>query len=559
MGNFDLIHDGGGQAYIRDNLPGLLGDDPTDRMRLLDGEFALAVWDTDTHRLTLVRDRAGTRPIFYTYETGRWFAFASLPGALIDAGLVAPDLDQHVLAQWSQSFDRHGDQTHFRGIKRVMPAHCLTFAAGSVTQRRYWSLQDVPRLPARTDYRAVTTELRRQIERAVHRRLPERGPAFSHMSGGLDSAPLAVIGAKALAARGDRLSGYSFLPLPDHENDPDLPIVTEWPAIKALCARNPNIDLVPVFSNAMPIVARHYFSRDFPHTNHDGFYYHQALSHAADAGASTVISGFGGDEAASYDGRAVAGELMRRLRFWSVYRSMPKRARNLYGLASLALAFAKAHPELAPLRWLAAQRSRAARDRAVVQRFLRPEFRSETPNPPRAPDCREDMHQMFSGGRLGMICEELTWRAARYGLAYTLPLMDREVVEFAASIPAEIHQAGPMRRSVYRDAMTDILPDVIRHRPEKLIANPRYLYELSGHKPALRKEITAMRGTEAEAVFDLQALMQGVEEIQELKAFAGDVRRATARDRQYGPAGMQVLWPLHLACYMAAHGRARPG
>src|SRR4051812_5717704 len=62
----------------------------------LDGMFAIAIWDERARRLTLARDRAGKKPLFY-YRSGRLVAFASEMKSFFAHPDVAMDIDPEAL------------------------------------------------------------------------------------------------------------------------------------------------------------------------------------------------------------------------------------------------------------------------------------------------------------------------------------------------------------------------------------------------------------------------------------------------------------------------------
>ena len=69
-----------------------------DFVEKLNGIFAFAIWDDTTRELLLYRDRAGTKPLFYT-QTGSSFVFGSEPKALFCHPDVTPSIDKNSLQE----------------------------------------------------------------------------------------------------------------------------------------------------------------------------------------------------------------------------------------------------------------------------------------------------------------------------------------------------------------------------------------------------------------------------------------------------------------------------
>lgn len=73
-----------------------------DFVEKLNGIFAFAIWDDTTRELLLYRDRAGTKPLFYT-QTGSSFVFGSEPKALFCHPDVTPSIDKTVCRKFWRS------------------------------------------------------------------------------------------------------------------------------------------------------------------------------------------------------------------------------------------------------------------------------------------------------------------------------------------------------------------------------------------------------------------------------------------------------------------------
>lgn len=228
-----LADDGGpGIAFLRAALmrrgEGALG--------ALHGDFALAAWRDGV--LTLARDHFGVRPLVYAHSPGRYLAFASSPAALLRTGLASDALDEEVAASWVLNFAPPPGRSIYADIRPVDAAHLVECRGGAVTARRYWRLGIDRRLPFSSDPRALADETRRRLTRAVERRLPQAGPGAGHLSGGLDSSPPAVLGARVLARDGRGFYAYSFT---EPDRGPGLPGFGDAPMEARVAAAEPAI------------------------------------------------------------------------------------------------------------------------------------------------------------------------------------------------------------------------------------------------------------------------------------------------------------------------------
>jgi len=156
------------------------------------GMFAVAIWDDRTGRLTLARDRAGEKPMFWAEHEGAiWFA--SEVGALLRAGVPAHPLDRTALIEYLRLGYVCEPRTLHASIQKVPAGTILTFDAAGISELRHWdpAPSDVPVAPAVSALSAL-------IESAVTSQLAADVPLGVFTSGGLDSSLLATLAARAL-------------------------------------------------------------------------------------------------------------------------------------------------------------------------------------------------------------------------------------------------------------------------------------------------------------------------------------------------------------------------
>ena len=165
------------------------GERCVERLR---GMFAFAVWDRTRRRLLLARDRLGIKPLYYA-RTDRELLFASEIKALLAASPIRAEFNEAVLPEYLATRFVAGEETFFRGIRKLLPGHTLSWSlADGFRERRYW------RLPVTTDDSPVelqerASHLRTRLEAAVRSHLMSDVPLGLFLSGGLDSSGLAAL------------------------------------------------------------------------------------------------------------------------------------------------------------------------------------------------------------------------------------------------------------------------------------------------------------------------------------------------------------------------------
>lgn len=159
--------------------------------RLL-GMFAFAVWDRETRRLWLARDRLGKKPL-YMYRDGRGgVAFASELKALWHFPGFAPTLRPQALGEYFRYSYVPDHLSIFREVDKVMPGTVLEIAMGEPAHTHcYWSLAAVVERGHRdriTDRMGAEESLLALLRDATRRRMLADVPLAAFLSGGIDSA-----------------------------------------------------------------------------------------------------------------------------------------------------------------------------------------------------------------------------------------------------------------------------------------------------------------------------------------------------------------------------------
>src|SRR5262249_46819649 len=148
-------------------------------------------------RLLLARDRLGIKPLYYA-ATETQLLFASEIKAILAAGGLRPALNESILPEFLATRSVAGEETFFRGVKKLLPGRILSWQASEgMRQHRYW------RVPLDVDETHATsaemaTDVRARLEACVQSHLMSDVPLGLFLSGGIDSTALAVLMAPML-------------------------------------------------------------------------------------------------------------------------------------------------------------------------------------------------------------------------------------------------------------------------------------------------------------------------------------------------------------------------
>jgi asparagine synthase (glutamine-hydrolysing) len=151
----------------------------------LHGCFAAAIWDARARRLSLVTDRFGMRPIYWTHRAGR-LAFASEIKALLTDPSVPRTLSQSGVSQFFAFGQFLGDATLYEAVRVLPPAACLTWDASDGTLTVSEWAPPVAAAPS-ADAAAWLESIGVRLTTAVARACENTDALGLSLSGGLDA------------------------------------------------------------------------------------------------------------------------------------------------------------------------------------------------------------------------------------------------------------------------------------------------------------------------------------------------------------------------------------
>jgi len=154
-------------------------------LKMLNGQFAFAIWDKQKEELFLARDRVGIRPLFYTINNGVLY-FGSEIKAIFRNREVKRELDPHSLSQIYTFWTALTPGTAFKDIFELSPGHFMTFGRNGIKTEKFWDLNIGPERAALSLPEALE-QFNELFTSAVRIRLRADVEVAAYLSGGLDS------------------------------------------------------------------------------------------------------------------------------------------------------------------------------------------------------------------------------------------------------------------------------------------------------------------------------------------------------------------------------------
>ena len=407
------------------------------------GMFAFAVWERDSGRIVLVRDRLGIKPLYYAELPGR-LRFASTLPALLAAGGVDTGIDPvalHHYMSWHAVVP--APRTILKGVRKLAPATiCVIEPDGRRREEIYWNLTVGPRADDRKFKEADWREaVRLTLAKAVERRRVADVPVGVLLSGGLDSSILVAM-LTELGQNDLKTFSVGFDTVGDVAGDEfhysDLiarRFGTDHHRIKVDSSRT--IDALPGMVEAM----------SEPMMSHDavGFY---LLSREVSKYVKVAQCGQGADEI--FGGYHWYQALMRS-------NDAPEDYARVY--------FDRDHAEMGEALGPSLLNGDYSRD------FIDEFFRSCASASPIDKTLQLDTEIMLVDDPVKRVDN----MAMAFGLETRVPFLDHEVVELAARIPAEL-KVRDGGKSILKEAARGLVPDEVIDRPKGYFPVPALKY-----------------------------------------------------------------------------------
>ncbi len=164
-----------------------------DCFAMLNGMFALALWDAPSQTLHLARDRFGIKPLYYRV-LGSGLVFGSEIKAIIASGQVRREINWQALHEFMYYGNALGTHTLFDGVVKLLPAHRLTLTRTALTTSAYWSVDALQ--PVADGLDTATDTIRQRLTAAVGSHLQSDVPIGVFLSGGIDSSAITALASK---------------------------------------------------------------------------------------------------------------------------------------------------------------------------------------------------------------------------------------------------------------------------------------------------------------------------------------------------------------------------
>jgi asparagine synthase (glutamine-hydrolysing) len=444
-----------------------------DSLSHLRGMFAYALWDEVQQELLCARDRFGIKPFYYA-QVGDVLYFASEAKALLPF-LPSIQTDLQGLKDYLAFQFCLAGKTLFEGVSELLPGHRLRVRNNTVVAERYWEVYyDIDH-----DHTAKYFEekIEALLAESVKLHLRSDVPVSAYLSGGLDSSSVA-----SLAANHEGEGMKAFMGrFPEDERYDESPYARALAESRGLDLREVDIGAADFLSTIESVV----YHMDYPAAG-PGSFPQFMVSEAAAREVKVILGGQGGDE--------IFGGYTRYL--IAYFEQCIKAAIDgTMHSGNFVVTYESIIPNLVALRGYKPLLKEFWRDglfEDLDARYFR--LINRAPHLDGEVDIAalhgyspfETFKEIFNGHNVGhqSYFDKMTHFdfktllpallqvedrvSMAHGLESRVPLLDHELVELAATIPADVKFRDGTMKHVYKRATRSLVPDVIANRTDKM-------------------------------------------------------------------------------------------
>jgi asparagine synthase (glutamine-hydrolysing) len=490
------------------------GADSLNRLR---GMFAYALWDEAEQELLCARDRFGIKPFYYA-QVGHLLYFASEAKALLPF-LPRIETDPQGLKDYLAFQFCLAGKTLFKGVSELLPGHRMRVRGGRAVAERYWEVYyDLDFHHTAKYFEERIEEL---LDESVRLHLRSDVPVAAYLSGGLDSSSVAALASRSAGGQMKAFTGR----FPEDERYDESGYARALAAERGLDLRLVDIDA----SDFLGSIERVIYHLDHPVAG-PGSFPQYMVSEAAARESKVILGGQGGDE--------IFGGYTRYL--IAYFEQCIKAAIDgTMHSGNFVVTYESIIPNLVALqnyKPLMKEFWSEGLFEDLDARYFRLINRAPHLNGEVDFDALgvyspfETFQAIFNGHNVGheSYFDKMTHFdfktllpallqvedrvSMAHGLESRVPLLDHELVELAATMPADVKFKDGTMKHVFKRATRSLVPDVIAERKDKM-GFPVPLHEWFGG-PA-REFVTDVFSSDAalgREHFDNRKVLAGLEQ-----------------------------------------------
>ena len=424
------------------------------------GDFGCVLYDLQNHETIIIRDHLGVIPVYY-YLCENFLLISDTIDVMLSHSSIPKNLNEKVILKFiANGHHFNTKETFYTHILKIPRATISKLKNGILESTIYWHPESIQPLTYKTEKEYID-HLSGLLKRVVSDRI-EPGTIGAHLSGGLDSSPIAVLAGREALSSANSFYTYNWC---RPEPDDDKPY-HEWSDAREIANlegfTHSEIDFTVDY--AKTTLEEHDISR---HGSTTYEYERILLPLAKKQGVKQIFSGFGGDELFTIRARSRNTDLIRKGKWLKALKlSYDQTSKDRLTIPHSLFYFGKSllytfsnKQEIKKTYSHSMNRAFAA-----LLRIVNPKFKDSLSlmikNKIRSRKLNIREQQLFNLDKGYHQARIECWNALgkKHGIRYVYPLLDKRIVEFALALPEQLYYKNGLDRYLYRKAIEPLIP-----------------------------------------------------------------------------------------------------
>ncbi len=453
------------------------------------GDFSFAIWDKRKQTIFCARDPIGIKPFYYYFKEGK-FRWSSEPKAIFEDGAVPKEPNLQLICLYLLNRFDEREETLYKDVYRLPSSHFMVIENGHIRKHQYWDIDPNYSIRYKSDQEYAEHFLS-LFEEAVKACLRSHAPVGALLSGGLDSSSIVCTAQKLYQEKSIPNNGFETFSIVFNKLSCDErfyidEVVKKWQVRANFFNYEKNLSCldfeeVQNYSDVGPFPTLLFLT--------------PSLRDSQQKGSKVMLNGIGGDEllAAGYGHLT---DLMLQGNIQKLIKQLLHDA-TISSYSTTGLFFKYCVRPLIPqsLKVVLKQLIRPLRGNGIPVQInvdsMRNILLDERPKVVALTKKFQTRSQqrIYEGLRYGWnitvaldMAEKFN---AHFGVEIRCPFFDRRLIEFCIAVPEEQRWSVETSKTVLRNAMLNILPELVRNRKGKAefsLPVDRELTERQGNK-----------------------------------------------------------------------------
>lgn len=457
-------------------------------VKRLNGMFSFVLVDLKTNTFYIVRDHYGIKPLYYHIKNDR-VLFASELKSILSSGLVNSSINEESLVNYLNYLYVPSPKSIFTDIHKLEAGHYLEISAKGISKSAWYNLKTFIGSSSK-GLRELRDEVRFLLEDAIRLQMRSDVPVGAYLSGGIDSSLIT-----ALASRSTSHPLATFSVGFENSEFDELPYARQV----AKMYKTEHHELIVSPEDALNFLPKLMGHMDEP-IGDSAVLPSYLVSKLAAEHVKVVLSGLGGDEL--FGGYSRYNPSKGRFQFLQsmptpllkygflpiMQRIQPAWGKQLERIMNPANSDESYHERV---RQMSTEMIIQLTGNLAAPMFIGMDLKKKYNTYPVKDEVNQRMFtdiQLYMNDQLLQLTDRMSMAVS---LEARVPLLDHRLVELSLSIPSTLKINPTDTKIILKEAVSDLLPNNILHRPKWGFAAPHKKWALQkGFQKLLEQTIS---------------------------------------------------------------------